>query len=162
MKIGVMIEGQEDVGWDDWCRIASVCEEYGYDALFRSDHYASVEGLQTRGSLDAWSTICALAERTTRLRLGTLVSPVTFRHPSLLAKSVVTADHVSSGRIELGLGAGWSEPDHVLYGFPFPPMRERMEMLAEQLEILHGQWGTHPFAFEGAQRTHSDWPPSIF
>ncbi len=97
----------------------------------------------------SWGTICALSAITSRIRLGTLVSPVTFRHPSTLAKSAVTADHVSGGRIELGMGAGWWEPEHELYGFPFPPTRIRMELLAEQLEIVRREWGEGAFSFHG-------------
>lgn len=102
-----------------------------------------------RGSLDAWTTLAALAARTERIRLGSMVSPVTFRHPSLLAKAAATADHVSGGRIELGIGAGWSEPEHESYGFHFPPLEARMEMLAEQLEIVHRQWMEEVFDFTG-------------
>jgi F420-dependent oxidoreductase-like protein len=149
MRVCLMIEGQEDVGWEHWLALASACEESGIEALFRSDHYLSVFGVPDRASLDAWATINALAAVTDRLRLGTMVSPVTFRHPSLLAKLVATADHVSGGRVELGLGAGWHEPEHVAFGFPFPPTRTRMEMLAEQLEIVHGSWGPGPFSFKG-------------
>jgi alkanesulfonate monooxygenase SsuD/methylene tetrahydromethanopterin reductase-like flavin-dependent oxidoreductase (luciferase family) len=93
--------------------------------------------------------VCALAAITSRVRLGTLVSPATFRHPSVLAKNAVTADHVSGGRIELGIGTGWNEPEHRAYGFPFPPMRVRMDMLAEQLEIVRGSWSEGPFDFAG-------------
>src|ERR1700754_692417 len=117
MRFAVMIEGQEDVGWDDWVAIARACERLGFDALFRSDHYASVEGVATRGSLDAWTTLAGLAAETSTLRLGTLVSPATFRHPSVLAKSAVTADHISGGRIELGVGAGGLATGHQAYGF---------------------------------------------
>jgi alkanesulfonate monooxygenase SsuD/methylene tetrahydromethanopterin reductase-like flavin-dependent oxidoreductase (luciferase family) len=139
-----MIEGQEDVTWDDWRALAGACEEHGIEALFRSDHYLSVFGRSERGSLDAWATINALAAVTSKLRLGTLVSPATFRHPSELAKVVVTADHVSGGRVELGLGTGWNEAEHEAYGFPFPPIGERMKMLAEQLELISRQWGAGP------------------
>ena len=125
-----MIEGQEDVGWVDWVSLARACERLGFEALFRSDHYASVDGIAGRGALDAWATVSALAAVTTGLRLGTLVSPATFRHPSVLAKNAVTADHVSGGRIELGIGTGWNAGEHSAYGFPFPPMRERMDRLA--------------------------------
>jgi alkanesulfonate monooxygenase SsuD/methylene tetrahydromethanopterin reductase-like flavin-dependent oxidoreductase (luciferase family) len=83
------------------------------------------------------------------VRLGTLVSPATFRHPSVLAKSAVTADHISGGRVELGMGAGWNEAEHRRYGFPFPSTRERMDIFAEQLEIVHRQWKSEPFSFEG-------------
>jgi F420-dependent oxidoreductase-like protein len=149
MRFAVMIEGQEDVGWDDWVALARACERLGFEALFRSDHYLSVEGARERGSLDAWATVSALAALTTKLRLGTLVSPATFRHPSVLAKNAVTADHVSGGRIEVGLGTGWSEAEHRAYGFPFPRMRERMDRLAEQLEIVTRSWQDGPFSFSG-------------
>ena len=144
-----MIEGQEGVSWEDWLALAKACEAHRVPALFRSDHYLNLGDNPERGSLDAWATISALAAVTTTLRLGTLVSPATFRHPSELAKVVMTADHVSGGRVELGLGAGWHEPEHRAYGFPFPPLRERMDRLAEQLEIVHGTWTGAPFSFSG-------------
>jgi F420-dependent oxidoreductase-like protein len=149
MRICLMIEGQEDVSWEDWRALAAACEEHEIEALFRSDHYLSVEGRRERGSLDAWGTITALAAVTSRLRLGTCVSPATFRHPSGLAKLVVTADHVSGGRVELGMGTGWLSAEHEAYGFPFPPLRERMELLGEQLELVHRQWQEGPFSFRG-------------
>jgi F420-dependent oxidoreductase-like protein len=149
MRFAVMIEGQEDVGWDDWVALARACERLGFEALFRSDHYLSVMGGAQRGSLDAWSTVSALAAITSNLRLGTLVSPATFRHPSVLAKNAVTADHVSGGRIEVGIGTGWNEAEHRAYGFPFPRMRERMDRLAEQLEIVTRSWQDGPFSFSG-------------
>src|SRR5919108_5190784 len=97
MRFAVMIEGQEDVSWDDWVAIARACERLGFEALFRSDHYMSVMGRRGRGSLDAWATIAGLAAITSTVRLGTLVSPATFRHPSVLAKNAVTADQISGG-----------------------------------------------------------------
>jgi F420-dependent oxidoreductase-like protein len=149
VRICLMIEGQENVTWDEWLTLAETAERSGFEALFRSDHYLSVQGRRERGSLDAWSTINALAARTATLRLGTMVSPASFRHPSVLAKSVVTADHVSGGRVELGLGAGWLESEHRAYGFPFHSTRERMDVLEEQLAIIRGQWGDGPFSFDG-------------
>jgi alkanesulfonate monooxygenase SsuD/methylene tetrahydromethanopterin reductase-like flavin-dependent oxidoreductase (luciferase family) len=150
IRVCLMIEGQEDVGWDEWQAVAAACERGGFDALFRSDHYVSVEDRRERGSLDAWGTICGLAAATSRIRLGTLVSPVTFRHPSVLAKLAVTADHISGGgRIELGMGAGWWEVEHRLYGFPFPPTGDRVRILAEQLEIVRREWRDKRFSFEG-------------
>jgi F420-dependent oxidoreductase-like protein len=144
-----MIEGQEDVTWEDWRALARACEEHGVETLFRSDHYLSVEGRGERASLDAWATIAALAAVTSTVRLGTLVSPATFRHPSELAKVVTTADQVSGGRVELGMGTGWLEAEHRAYGFPFPPIGERMAMLDEQLQILAGHWTDGPFKFDG-------------
>jgi alkanesulfonate monooxygenase SsuD/methylene tetrahydromethanopterin reductase-like flavin-dependent oxidoreductase (luciferase family) len=149
MRVCLMIEGQEDVRWEHWRALASACEKHDFEAMFRSDHYVSVDDRRDRGSLDAWGTICALSAITSRIRLGTLVSPITFRHPSTLAKTVVTADHVSGGRIELGMGAGWWEPEHKLYGFPFPPTRIRIELLAEQLEIVRREWDEGAFSFHG-------------
>ena len=144
-----MVEGQEDVTWERWVALARACEEHGLDGLFRSDHYLSVFTDPARGSLDAWATLAGLAAITDRIRLGTLVSPVTFRHPSVLAKQVTTVDHISGGRVELGLGAGWHVPEHRAYGFDYPEDRVRMELLAEQLEIVHRSWSEAPLTFEG-------------
>jgi F420-dependent oxidoreductase-like protein len=149
MRVCLMIEGQEGVGWDDWQALARTAEASGFEALFRSDHYLSVMGRRERGSLDAWTTLAALGPLTSTIRLGTLVSPASFRHPSVLAKSVATADHSSGGRVELGLGAGWLEAEHSAYGFPFHDTRTRFDVLEEQLEIVRGQWSDGPFAFEG-------------
>ncbi|HWI70964.1 MAG TPA: TIGR03560 family F420-dependent LLM class oxidoreductase [Baekduia sp.] len=157
MRIALMIEGQEDVTWEDWVALAETCEASGIEALFRSDHYLSVGGHFERGALDAWGTINALAARTTTLRLGTMVSPASFRHPSVLGKLATTADHVSGGRVELGLGTGWSEVEHTAYGFPFLPLKERMDVLEEQLTVIHdGHWGDGSFSFEGEYYTLQD------
>src|SRR5436305_8178967 len=145
-----MIEGQEGVEWPQWVALAEACEEHGIPALFRSDHYMNLDGQHPeRGSLDAWGTLCALAAITDTLRLGTLVSPATFRHPANLAKLVATADRISGGRVELGLGAGWHEREHRAYGFPFPPTRERMDILEEQLEVVTRSWAVQDASFEG-------------
>jgi F420-dependent oxidoreductase-like protein len=149
MDLCLMIEGQEGVSWDQWRALAAACEEHGVPALFRSDHYLSVMGAHDRGSLDAWGTVCALAAVTSRLRLGTLVSPASFRHPAVLAKLAVTADHVSGGRIEVGIGAGWLEAEHAAYGFPFPDARTRVDVFAEQLEIVHRSWKESRYSFDG-------------
>ena len=153
-----MIEGQEGVTWQDWCALADACEEHGVGTLFRSDHYIS-QGDESRNvAHDAWTTIAALAARTTTLRFGTLVSPATFRAPGLLANAAATADHVSGGRIELGLGAGWMEREHRAYGFPFPETRVRVEMLAEQVEIVHRLWTEERVDFRGRHYTLEDAP----
>jgi alkanesulfonate monooxygenase SsuD/methylene tetrahydromethanopterin reductase-like flavin-dependent oxidoreductase (luciferase family) len=144
-----MIEGQEDVRWPQWLALARACEQHAVPALFRSDHYLNVDRHPQRGSLDAWATICALAATTSTLRLGTMVSPASFRHPSVLAKLVTTADQVSNGRIELGIGAGWHPGEHQAYGFAFPAGPERMDVLEEQLQILVATWADEPFSFTG-------------
>jgi F420-dependent oxidoreductase-like protein len=146
-----MIEGQEGVTWGDWLALARACEDGGFTGLFRSDHYLSFSRPSERGALDAWTTIAALGAVTERIRLGSLVSPVTFRHPALLAKSVLTADHVSGGRVEVGMGAGWFDREHEAFGFAFPPLGERMDLLTEQVEIVHRLLGDEDdVTFEGA------------
>ena len=148
VRVCLMIEGQEGVTWPQWLALASACEEAGLEGLFRSDHYTGIHGGEG-GALDAWATIAALAARTSTIRLGTLVSPATFRHPSVLARMAVTAAEVSGGRVELGLGAGWFEAEHRSHGIPFPPVAERIAMFAEQLEIVSSSFRGGPFDFEG-------------
>ena len=143
-----MIEGQEGVTWDDWVVLAETCEANGVEALFRSDHYLSMSD-EERPVLDAWATISALAARTTALQLGTLVSPATFRHPSVLARNAATADEVSGGRVTVGMGSGWMEREHDAYGFDFRTARQRVGHLAEQLEIVHGLLRRDRLTFNG-------------
>ncbi|MGH2725453.1 MAG: TIGR03560 family F420-dependent LLM class oxidoreductase, partial [Actinomycetota bacterium] len=156
MRVCLMVEGQEGVSWDQWVALARACEEAGLEALFRSDHYLSFTKPRERVVLDAWATLAGLAAVTTKINLGTMVSPATFRPPSMLAKSVVTVDHISGGRVELGLGAGWNEAEHRAYGFPFPATAVRMSMFAEQAEIIHRQWNDGAFEFKGKHYTISD------
>jgi alkanesulfonate monooxygenase SsuD/methylene tetrahydromethanopterin reductase-like flavin-dependent oxidoreductase (luciferase family) len=138
VRVALMVEGQEGVSWDQWLALAEGCEEHGIDTLFRSDHYLSLTAPRERPATDAWTLLGALAGRTSKLRLGTLVSPVTFRHPAVVAKAAATVDHISGGRVEVGLGAGWMELEHETFGFPFPETSERVRMLAEQLERVDG------------------------
>ena len=149
MRLELMIEGQEDVTWPQWVALAQACERHAVRTLFRSDHYLSVDGHEERGSLETWATLAGLAAVTSRLRLGVLVSPATFRHPSVLAKNATAVDHISNGRVELGIGAGWNEREHEAYGFGFPALGVRMEMLEEQLAVVRGAWADGPFSLEG-------------
>jgi alkanesulfonate monooxygenase SsuD/methylene tetrahydromethanopterin reductase-like flavin-dependent oxidoreductase (luciferase family) len=149
VRLALMIEGQEGVTWEDWVALAAACEEHGVEALFRSDHYISGFD-ETRPVLDAWTTIAGLAARTTKLEFGTLVSPATFRPPSVLARSAATADEISGGRITLGLGAGWMEREHEAYGFEFATSRERVARFGEQLEIAHRLLREDNVDFEGS------------
>ena len=153
-----MTEGQEGVTWEQWCALADACEEHGVDTLFRSDHYISQADETGNVAHDAWTTLAGLAARTTTLRLGTLVSPATFRLPGLLANAVATVDHISGGRVELGLGAGWMEREHHAYGFPFPETSTRLAMFAEQLEIVHRLWSEDRVDFRGEHYTLDDAP----
>jgi F420-dependent oxidoreductase-like protein len=158
MRVALMIEGQEGVSWDDWLAVAQACEEHGVETLFRSDHYLSGSHPHERAAHDAWTTLAGLAARTTKLRLGSLVSPVTFRHPSLLANAVSTVDHISGGRVELGMGAGWMREEHEAFGFPFPPLRERVAMLREQIELVHRLWTEEQVTYEGEHYRLRDCP----
>ena len=158
MRVALMIEGQEGVTWEQWCALAVACEEHGVETLFRSDHYISQVDEDGKVAHDAWTTLAALAARTTTLRLGTLVSPATFRLPGLLANAAATADHVSGGRIELGIGAGWMEREHRAFGFPFPETSVRVEMFAEQLEIVHRLWTEDRVDFHGRHYVLEDAP----
>jgi F420-dependent oxidoreductase-like protein len=149
VRVNLMIEGQESVTWEQWVDLARATETAGLEGLFRSDHYQSVQSRTERSSLDAWVTLGALGAVTERIRLGTMVTPASFRHPSVLAKNVVTADHVSGGRIELGFGAGWHHLEHDTYGFPFHELGTRFDVFEEQLEIIHRQMTEERFDFEG-------------
>ncbi len=151
-----MIEGQEDVTWADWKALATACEEHGVGTLFRSDHYLSVDDRRERGSLDAWATLAGLAAITEKLRLGTMVSPATFRHPAVLAKMVTTVDQISGGRAELGIGAGWWEREHEAYGFELPPIGPRTDRLEEQLQLVGLHWAEGPFSLQGRYYSAAD------
>jgi alkanesulfonate monooxygenase SsuD/methylene tetrahydromethanopterin reductase-like flavin-dependent oxidoreductase (luciferase family) len=140
VRLALMIEGQEGVTWEDWLALARACEEHGVEALFRSDHYLSPTD-PARPALDAWAILSALAARTERIELGTLVSPVTFRPAAVLANQSATAFEISGGRVTLGMGTGWMEAEHEAFGFPFPPMEERLALLREQIPAVQGFWG---------------------
>lgn len=142
MQLRIFTEPQQGARHADLLRVATAAEELGFDAFFRSDHYLAmgVDGLP--GPSDAWLTLAALARETSRIRLGTLVSPATFRLPGPLAISVAQVDDMSGGRVELGLGTGWFADEHTAYGIAFPDGRERFDRLAEQVQIVHGLWTT--------------------
>ena len=139
MDLRIFTEPQQGASHADLLRVAKATEDLGFDAFFRSDHYlsmGSVSGLP--GPSDAWLTLAALARETSRIRLGTLVSPATFRLPGPLAISVAQVDDMSGGRVEVGLGAGWYDAEHSAYGIPYPDVAERFDLFAEQVEIVHG------------------------
>jgi F420-dependent oxidoreductase-like protein len=140
VKARIFVEPQEGATYDKLLEVARVVESTGFDALFRSDHYLTMRGSGLPGPTDTWATLAGLARETTRIRLGSLLTSATFRLPGPLAVTVAQVDAMSAGRIELGLGAGWYEKEHVAYGIPFPPWAERFERLEEQLAILTGLW----------------------
>jgi F420-dependent oxidoreductase-like protein len=162
VKLRIFTEPQQGATYDQLLAVALLAEELGFDAFFRSDHYLRIgEGGPGPGSTDAWVTLAAIARETTRIRLGTLVTPVTFRLPGVLAIQVAQADVMSGGRVELGMGAGWYDAEHRAYGIPFPPTVTRFEMLEEQLAIIEGLWTTpagETFAFDGKHYQLSDSP----
>ena len=141
MRFVLMIEPQQGLSYGQQVAIAKRAEANGFEALFRSDHYASFPGRTDQPTTDAWTVIAGLARETDRIGLGALVSPVTFRHPGAFAKVVTTADEMSGGRIEVGVGAGWNELEHRQLGLTFPPLGERMDAVEDQLAVLHGLWG---------------------
>jgi len=149
LEVALTIISQEGVTWTHWCAIANACERFGVRTLLSADHYLSRSNELGNVAHDAWTVLAGLAARTSTLRLGTLVTPVTFRQPAVLANAVATADHISGGRIELGLGAGWMDREHEAFGFPFPEPRVRRKMLAEQLEIVHRLWTEERVTFSG-------------
>jgi len=161
VRFCLMLEGQEGVTWQEWVAMAQTAERLGFEAIFTSDHYLSVKGSHDRGSSDAWTMLAGLAAVTSTIRLGTLVSPVTFREPAVLAKAATTVDHISGGRVELGMGAGWWEEEHTTHGFAFPPVPERFELLEEQLAVVQGLLTEEHFAFQGKHYQLTDgtfWP----
>lgn len=154
MRYALMTEPQQGLSYDEILAIVRTAEDAGLEAFFRSDHYASFPGESGLPTTDAWATSAGLARETTTIRLGTLVSPVTFRIPGNLAKVIQTVDEMSDGRIEAGFGAGWNDEEHAQLGIPFPELAERYDMLEEQMAILHGLW-TEPdgWSYAGAHWT---------
>jgi F420-dependent oxidoreductase-like protein len=162
MRLRIFTEPQQGASFDQLLAVARLAEELGFDAFFRSDHYLAIGGSTgLPGPTDAWVTLAAIGRETSSIRLGTLVTPVTFRFPGALAIQVAQADAMSGGRVELGLGAGWYDAEHAAYGIPFPPNRERFEMLEDQLAILTGLWTTptgETFSYEGRRHHVRDSP----
>lgn len=140
MDFRVFVEPQQGASYTDQLAVARAAEELNFSAFFRSDHYVAMSGEGLPGPTDSWVTLGALARETTTIRLGTLVTSATFRHPGPLAISVAQVDAMSGGRVEFGIGAGWFEDEHRAYAIPFPPLGERFARLTEQLEIITGLW----------------------
>lgn len=142
MELRIFTEPQQGATYDDLLAVARAAEELGFGAFFRSDHYLTMGGDGLPGPTDAWTTLAGLARDTSTIRLGTLMTSATFRHPGVLAVQVAQVDQMSGGRVELGLGAGWFEAEHTAYGIPFPDTGERFDRFEEQLAIITGLWGT--------------------
>jgi F420-dependent oxidoreductase-like protein len=142
MDFRVFVEPQQGATYGDQLAVARTAESAGYSAFFRSDHYLAMAGDGLPGPTDSWVTLGGIARETSTIRLGTMVTSATFRHPGVLAISVAQVDEMSGGRVDLGIGAGWFEAEHDAYAIPFPPLGERFDRLGEQLDILTGLWGT--------------------
>src|ERR1700733_8847803 len=152
MALRIFTEPQQGASYEQLLAVALTAEECGFSAFFRSDHVlkmGSVSGLP--GVTDAWITLAGLARDTTTIRLGTLVTPVTFRHAGLFAVAAAQVDQMSGGRGEIGLGAGWYGAEHEAFALPFPDAPARYDLLEDQLAILHGVWTAAP----GATFEHS-------
>ena len=161
MELRIFTEPQQGATYDDLLAVALTAEELGFGAFFRSDHYLGMgtEGLP--GPTDAWVTLAGLARDTSTIRLGTMMTSATFRHPGPLAIAVAGVDQMSGGRVELGLGAGWFEQEHTAYGIPFPSPGERFDRLEEQLAVITGLWATpegERFSYDGAHYRLADSP----
>jgi F420-dependent oxidoreductase-like protein len=165
MRFALMIEPQQGMSYGDQVAVAKRAEANGFDALFRSDHYASFPGPAGMPTTDAWTVLAGLARETERIGLGALVSPVTFRHLGAFAKVVTTVDEMSGGRVEVGVGAGWNDLEHRQHGLPFPPINERADLLEDQLAVLHGLWGEPDgWSFQGHAVRVEDalfWPKPV-
>jgi F420-dependent oxidoreductase-like protein len=157
----VFVEPQQGASYSDQLAVAQAAESLGFSAFFRSDHYLAMSGDGLPGPTDSWVTLGGIARETSTIRLGTLVTSATFRHPGPLAISVAQVDEMSGGRVEFGIGTGWFEKEHLAYAIPFPPLRERFARLTEQLELITGLW-TAPagetFDYAGAHYAVNDSP----
>jgi len=140
LDVGIMIEGQEGLTWERWRRLAQAAEDLGYESLFRSDHLTGLFGASDRSSLDCWASLTWLATATRRIRFGPLVSPLTFYHPAVLARRAAAVDVLSGGRLDLGIGAGWHEGEHRMFGIPFPALGERLDRLDCGARVIRALW----------------------
>ncbi len=149
VQIGIMIEGQHDLNWARWKRLLQAAEDFGYQCVFRSDHFTNANP-PDYDSLELWVSLTYAASHTKRIEFGPLVTPVTFRHPAMTVRMAAQVDDLSGGRLVLGMGAGWQEREHRLFGVPFYDVPTRFAMLTDALEmtqqLLHSDV---PVTFQG-------------
>ena len=148
LELSVMIEGQEGLSWERWRRLARAAEDGGFDGLYRSDHLTGLFGHATRPSLETWASLAWLATATRRIRFGPIVCPMTFYQPALLAKQAAAVDQLGGGRLDLGIGAGWNEMEHRMFGIPFPALRERMDRLECGARAIRAVWRGTPITLD--------------
>ncbi|MPZ50707.1 MAG: TIGR03560 family F420-dependent LLM class oxidoreductase [Dehalococcoidia bacterium] len=149
MKLGVMIEGQEGIGWQEWRDIVRWTEELGFESLWRSDHFFSLGGPRERDALETMVSLTYAAEHSSRIRFGPLVCSMTFRHPAVLARMAAAIDQLSNGRFILGIGAGWNLPEHDAFGISLPDVRQRLDGLEEGARVIRALFDQEPASFEG-------------
>ena len=153
MKVRVLMEPRHGATYDRVVAMAKATEESGFDAFFRGDHYLGIDSTDPEyRPTDSWTSLAGVALETSRIKLGTLMTAGTFRHPGVVANSVATVDQMSGGRVVFGIGTGWYEREHKAFGSPFPPIRERFDRLDEEMQIINGLWTTpqgEPFSFDG-------------
>ena len=148
LELNLMIEGQEGLNWERWQRLARAAEDGGFAGLYRSDHLTGLFGDSTRPSLETWASLPYLATATRRIRFGPIVSPMTFYQPAILAKRAAAIDQLAGGRFDLGIGAGWNEMEHRMFGIPFPPLRERMDRFEAGARAIRALWRGTPVTLE--------------
>jgi F420-dependent oxidoreductase-like protein len=150
MRFGLDVS-QHQLTWEEILARARLAEEAGLDGVWVFDHFKALYGDPKGPSLDGWTLLAGLARETSRVRLGTLVTGMTHRHPAVLAAEVVTVDHLSDGRVECAIGAAWNEPEHRELGIPFPSTKERMDRLEEGIQILRALFTEEDVTFDGAE-----------
>jgi F420-dependent oxidoreductase-like protein len=148
MKVGIDVS-QHQLDWPELRDRVVWADEAGFESAWVFDHFTALYGDTKGPCLEAWTLLAALSAVTSRIRLGALVTGVTYRHPSLLAAEVVTVDHVSGGRLNVGLGAAWHAEEHERLGFAFPPTGERIQLLEETVQIVKGLCTSDDFDFQG-------------
>jgi len=152
MRLGLLVESEDGLTWDQWRRMVAQAEDLGFDSLWISDHLLSSDG-RDRGGLDAWTALAVAAAAARRITLGSLVTPITFRLPGLLARMALNLHTLSRGQFVLGLGAGWNEREHAAFGIPFPPAAERLHLLDSGLTLIRRTLGTQvPILLGGGGR----------
>jgi F420-dependent oxidoreductase-like protein len=135
MRIGLDV-AQHQLLWPELAHRVQFAESAGFDGAWVFDHFSPLYGDPNGPCLEGWTLLAGLAAVTSRIRLGVLVTGITYRHPSVLATEAITVDHISKGRLELGLGAAWHQPEHEALGIPFPPLKERAERLEEGVQVI--------------------------
>jgi F420-dependent oxidoreductase-like protein len=149
MKLGVMIEVQEGIGWPEWKRIVKAADDLGFESLWRSDHFFSFGADRTKPCIETFTSLTYAATASTRIRFGTLVASMTFRPPAMVARQAAAIDDLSGGRLTLGIGGGWNQAEHDAFGIELPEPKRRLDMLEEGAIVIKSLLGHDDASFEG-------------